>query len=324
MDFRTTVEVPLSPVKISLASQVFGLGSCFAEVMGEKMQQHKFETLVNPFGIIFNPVSLAKIAAILAGKDSFSEDLFTERQGQFFHFQAHSQLSASDRTALKQKLDNTVFNTQKFLQNTDFLILTLGTAFVYRHLSTQSYVANCHKMPAAWFEKKLLSVEKVLENIQNLHRNLLNSNPKIHCIFTVSPIRHTKDTLVLNQVSKSALRVACHEFCEKTENTSYFPAYEIMHDDLRDYRFYKADMIHPSETAENYIWEKFSESYFDEKTLAFLKRWKKIYVALQHKPFNIHSLDYQIFAKKLMQQLEAEQDLVNIEKELSDLQKKLS
>jgi hypothetical protein len=318
INFRTELIIPPVSTKISIKSRLFAMGSCFASVMGEKLKENKLHAIVNPFGIIFNPVSLQKIPQIVADKKArFDERLIAEHNGLFFHYDVHSEISATSAEALSEKLSQIALQTDDFLKKTDFMILTLGTAFVYELLAEKKIVANCHKMPSALFEKKLLQLDEITESLQKLVNICLAYNPDMHLILTVSPVRHIKDTLTLNQVSKSLLRVACHHITEKfPKKISYFPAYELLNDDLRDYRFYKPDLIHPSETAELYIWEKFTETYFDRALLDFLKKWDKISKALAHKPFHANSAEYLHFKEKLLQQLFEIRHLADVEKEI--------
>jgi hypothetical protein len=317
MDFRTPVFVEPSPVKISLLTPVLALGSCFAETIGKRLTDNKFQTLVNPLGIIFNPVFLNQIIQVIAGKTTFREDLVLEHRSRFYHYQAHSSQNENTSVALLESLQQKAEATRSFLQKADFLILTLGTAFIYRHLPTQAFIANCHKQPAGLFEKQLLPLEMLMEALENVLQTALSLNPKLHILLTVSPVRHTRDTLLLNQASKSLLRVACHEICLRyPESTGYFPAYEMMMDDLRDYRFYKTDMIHPSETAENYIWEKFSATYLNENSQEFLKKWEKIRQAGQHHAFQPESSDFQDFVRKILKQLYALRSEADVETEI--------
>jgi hypothetical protein len=205
------------------------------------------------------------------------------------------------------------------IPQTSNLILTFGTSFIYKLLNPQVYVANCHKMPKNLFEKELLSVKDICRGFAVLYRELKEINPNLRIILTVSPVRHTKDGMAENQVSKSILRAACHYLTTDYEDVEYFPSYEIMMDDLRDYRFYKPDMIHPNEVAEQYIFEKFSETYFDENLKDFIKKWQPIQKALAHRPFDEKSESHQKFLKKLLKDLQEISTLVNVEKEISEI-----
>ncbi|HNH61933.1 MAG TPA: GSCFA domain-containing protein, partial [Cyclobacteriaceae bacterium] len=197
------------------------------------------------------------------------------------------------------------------------------TAFVYKRNDTGDIVANCHKVPSANFTKELLTEKKIVESFQGFYQNLKAFNPSCKIILTVSPVRHIKDSIQLNGVSKAILRSACHTISEQHPEVQYFPAFEIMMDDLRDYRFYKSDMLHPAPVAEDYIWEKFSEAYFDKSTQEFLINWKQIVTALNHKPFHGDSDSHRSFLKKLLTDLEDLRGTVNVEEELASVKAQL-
>jgi hypothetical protein len=224
---------------------------------------------------------------------------------------------------LKDQLNNLIVTTQSAIQQTQWLFITYGTAWVYERNDTQEIVANCHKMPQSLFDKYLMTQKKVLDSFNTMYQDLKSLNPGVNIILTVSPVRHLKDTLELNSVSKAVLRVACHTLTQQYADVYYFPAYEILMDDLRDYRFYKPDMIHPSEAAEEYIWQKFIEQYFDADLKAFLIRWKEIRSALAHKPFHPASSAHQQFIKETIKKLEELKGLVNVDKEMAELKKQL-
>ena len=323
MNFRTTFDIPPAPVKISLQSRVFSLGSCFAETMGKRLIDSKLQALVNPFGILFHPAALHRVLKItLEQEGDFAENLIAERDNRFFHYDVHSGISGDSPPALLQKLRHISAQTAAFLQKTDFLLLTLGTAFAYRLLAENTWVANCHKMPGNCFEKNLLSVAQTVHYLSEILEMVQQLNPQVQVVLTVSPVRHLKDTLPLNQVSKSVLRLACHELVSRfPDHVSYFPAYEWLLDDLRDYRFYKPDMLHPSETAETYLWEKFSETYFHQELRQFLQKWEPLSKALAHQPFDKTSAEYQVFTEKTLKKLNEIRQQVDVEEEIKRLEK---
>jgi hypothetical protein len=319
MEFRTPVPVPPSAHKITLRTPVLAMGSCFAEVMGEKLAAHKFDALINPCGVIFNPVSLAGLLdKALAGTPAGREGLVSTREG-WRHYDFHSRLGAPDAEALLAQTDAVLAATGQFLGGAGWLLLTLGTAFVYRRKDTGAVVANCHKVPNTSFAKELLPLETIVSALDAVFSRLAGRYPHLRVLLTVSPVRHTRDTLVLNAVSKSLLRVACHALAEQHRHVQYFPAYELMLDDLRDYRFYKPDMIHPSEVAEAYIWQKLAEAYFDKPAQRFVQEWTKIRQALGHRPFNPHIETHRDFLRCTLAQLEAWRDAVPLEAEIAQV-----
>ncbi len=324
MEFRTPVPVPPSAHKITLRTPVLAVGSCFAEVMGERLAAHKFTTLVNPFGVIFNPVSLAGLLdKALTGTPAGREGLVSTREG-WRHYDFHSRLGAPDAETLLAQTDAALAATGQFLAGAGWLLLTLGTAFAYRRKDNGAVVANCHKVPNTSFAKELLPLETIVSALDDVLSRLAGQHPHLRVLLTVSPVRHTRDTLVLNAVSKSLLRVACHALAEKHRHVQYFPAYEIMLDDLRDYRFYQPDMIHPSEVAEGYIWQKLAEAYFDEQTARFTREWAKLRQALGHRPLHPHTEAHRDFLRSILAQLEAWRDVVSLEAEIAQLSAQLA
>ena len=318
-NFRTTFAIPEVKHKISLDSQILTLGSCFADVVGHQLNDNKVNTEVNPFGTLFNPLSIFKILS--PTYTQADESLFVQNPEAWVHYDFHSQFSGNTKAELRESIHEKLINTQSYLsaQNSQFLLLTFGTSFIYKLLQPQTYVANCHKMPNNLFERDLLSVKDICKAFAILHKELIEINPDLRIILTVSPVRHTKDGMTQNQVSKSILRTACHYLTTDYQDVEYFPSYEIMMDDLRDYRFYKTDMIHPNEVAEQYIFEKFSETYFDHKLKDFIKIWQPIRKALNHRPFNEKSDSHQQFLRKLLGDLEEIGELVDVREEMGRL-----
>ncbi|GEO05235.1 hypothetical protein AAE02nite_28990 [Adhaeribacter aerolatus] len=302
--FRT--EINIKPIKqqLDLNARVLTAGSCFAEVMGNKVAAYKINSLVNPFGTIFNPLSLIKLlSAALKPESEFNGELL-ERDGLWYAYDLHSSFTAASAEILKANIQDRLVQTHEFLKNTNLLILTLGTAVGYIHKATNLLVANCHKIPQQQFQKELISTAAITNAFADFFMELKALNPNITVLLTVSPVRHLKETLELNSVSKSILRVATHEINRQFPEVQYFPAYELMLDDLRDYRFYKADMLHPTEVAEAYIWQKFSQAYFNQNFQNFVAKWNKIQQALAHKPFQPESAAHQQFLQKLLIQLD--------------------
>ncbi len=323
-DFRTALHWPASHDLISLEQPVITMGSCFADVLGNYLQQHKFKTLTTPFGIAYNPVSIHQHLRMAIGKEPVATGAFIDHQGIHQHYQFHSVVSALSREVLDRMLHDKLKHTGQFLLSAKWLIITYGTAWIYALKDTGLVTANCHKMPAQLFRKELLTQKRILESFEQLYVDLKALNPGLNILLTVSPVRHIKDTLALNSVSKSVLRLACHTLQEQHDHVHYFPAFEIMMDDLRDYRFYKPDMIHPNEVAEQYILDTFASSFIDAKTRSFIETWSGIRKALQHKPFHPQSGQHQQFLQNLVHQLEQVKSLVDVREELELIQKQLN
>lgn len=292
---------------ISYESDVLLLGSCFAEHIGEKLQYYKLKSLSNPFGILFHPLAIKKLVFNAVEKREFTEvDIFFHNE-QWHSFEAHSRLDSVSKEELIETLNQQrklVFNQ---LEKSTHIIITLGTAWVYRFLKTDELVANCHKVPQKEFSKELLSVIEIVEILKEISRVVKEINPKCNILFTVSPVRHLKDGFIENTRSKAHLIAAIHQVLEKEENAFYFPSYEIMMDELREYRFYNEDMLHPNPIAVNYIWEKFQEVWFTDEAVTFSKRIEAVQKSSEHKPFNPQSQAHKTFLEKL----EQEKKLIN-------------
>lgn len=299
------------------------MGSCFAEVIGNRLSDNKISTSVNPFGTIFNPLSMAKLIRQSIENQEPDENLYVQTQGVWFHYDFHSSIWGNEREELTGRLTQKMQEAKEWVQKAEFLIFTFGTAFVYRHLETHQIVANCHKMPGSLFRKELLSIETIFNDFKKLFQQINNQQSTPDIILTVSPVRHTKDTLQLNAVSKSILRVACHELCETRSDFHYFPAYELLLDDLRDYRFYKSDLIHPSEMAEEYIFQKFSETYFDDSLKQFVREWQKIKQEMAHRPQQPNTAAHQAFLENLLRKLRKISERVNVEEEIKTVHRQL-
>ena len=307
MQFRTQIPLSKTNNPIDYNSKVLSFGSCFAENMADKFDYFKFQNETNPFGIIFNPVSIEKIIERTVQQKEFTEkDVFFHNE-RWHSFEAHSDLSNSDRQELLETLNKAISETHKKLKTATHIIITYGTSWIYRNIESDQIVANCHKVPQKQFLKELLSVDIIEKSIQNTINLIQTFNPDINFIFTISPVRHIKDGFAENQLSKSHLFAALHQVL-KTHNSkfithNYFPSYEIMMDELRDYRFYTEDMLHPNPVAIYYIWHKFSENYIAEDAILMMKEVDEIQKSLRHRSFNPESEQHQKFLAKLQQRI---------------------
>ena len=320
--FRTEIKVDPSKHKLSHNSNVFLIGSCFSNNIGEKLFSLKFNTCVNPFGVLYNPVSIYNGLEFLLSKKQFSENEINFYNEKWFSFYHHTSFSNTDKNECLNNINSNLEISSEFLGKTDFLIITFGTARVYRYKKTDKIVSNCHKIPTKEFNHELLSVENIVDIYEILINELNSLNSKMQIICTVSPIRHWKDGAHGNQVSKSILIQAIEEIIRKYNNCYYFPGYEIMMDDLRDYRFYEADMLHPNQIAVDYIWEIFSNTYIDEKSKSIFPDIQKIINAYNHKPLNPESKDFKEFIDATVQKINTIQKKfsnLNFKKELEYL-----
>jgi hypothetical protein len=304
MQFTTKIPLQKHQNPITYESKLMALGSCFAENMAEKFHYFKFQNTTNPFGIIFNPVSIEKLVHRIVNKIEFTEkDIFFHND--LWHcYEVHSQLSNPNKEEFLATLNALISSTNKQLNTSTHIIITYGTSWIYKNIESNEIVANCHKVPQKQFAKEILSIETIKKSIQNTIELIQKGNPNCNFIFTVSPVRHIKDGFVENTLSKAHLISAIHSTHNSQRITyNYFPSYEIMMDELRDYRFYTEDMLHPNQTAIDYIWIKFFENYVDEKEFATMNQVCEIQRALKHRPFNPNSESHQKFLDNLNEKI---------------------
>ncbi len=322
--FRTVLKTKACNHKITHDNNILSIGSCFAATMGERLLENKFNSKTNPFGIIFNPISIFKLLNHVIDGDPLIDDSYVENNDIWYNYDLHSELSHSDKVTLKSDVKSKINRLNDYLKTTDYLIVTLGTAFVYELNGSGEIVANCHKFPAINFTKRLLEVSEIVASFDDLINNIAKINSRIKIILTVSPVRHVKDTLELNAVSKSVLRLVAHEVSERFSNVDYFPSYEIMMDDLRDYRFYKADMLHPNVVAEKYIWEQFMSTYFSEATVSVIAKWQKLKQAIDHRAFHRDSSSHKKFLIDTLRKLKVLNEKMNLSEEIKKFEARIT
>lgn len=310
MEFRTIVDAAAMPLRISYTSPILLLGSCFAENIGQRLHHAKFEVLVNPFGIVYNPISLAQLLARLCADKPFVAGDLYQHGDIWLSFLHHGRFSSTDRQAALEQINEQYKAGVTLIRRADFLIITLGTMYYYCRQDTGQVVSNCHKLAADFFVRRAAGVDEVVAALRPVLGELRRINPTLKFIFTLSPVRHWKDGAVDNHYSKSVLMVATRLLCEElgSDVAYYFPAYEIMTDDLRDYRFYEADMLHPNTVAIAYIWEQFRAACIsnDKQTLALMGQIEKIRTAMTHRPHQVQSEAYKRFR---LQQLDIVENL---------------
>ena len=275
--------------QIDYHSRIALFGSCFVENIGEKFKYYKFQQLQNPFGILFHPLAIENLIVNAINEKVYSEEDVFYHNEQWHCYETHSKLSHPSKAGLIHNLNNQIAVTNKSLKEASHIIFTLGTAWAYRKIESDIIVANCHKVPQKQFTKELLTVSEVSESLQAIVSIVKSVNPKVSIIFTVSPVRHIKDGFVENTQSKAHLIAAVHQVIEPKDQLYYFPSYEIMLDELRDYRFYNEDMLHPNSLAVDYIWERFQNIWFSQDTKNTLEEIQAIQKGLLHKPFNPNS-----------------------------------
>lgn len=312
MQLTTPIPIERQLVSIGHHSGILLIGSCFTENIGNRLAYHGFNTLANPCGILYNPVSIGQCLEMVATNTPVGEESLVQGNGLWHSWLHHGRFSHPDKATCMQNCNNAIREAHDFLLHAETVILTLGTAFVYE-LPDGTVAANCHKMPGTMFQKRMATVEELTEYYRKVIGTLKAMRNGIRIIFTVSPIRHWKDGYRQNTLSKATLHLLVEELQKTHPNIFYFPAYEIVMDELRDYRFYDTDLLHPSPTAVEYIWERFSDAYFDEATKALCQKvaqWRKM---KQHRPLFPESAEYKAFAEKL-KELEMEiSELINNE-----------
>jgi hypothetical protein len=302
MKFRTEFTIPPAEFQLSHPDKIMMMGSCFVENISPKMLQSGFPVDVNPFGILYNPVSIANSLYGLIKPEIHTPETLFLHQGVYHSFAHHSRFSGTNAEQVSEQINIRINQSSGFLKEANLLILTFGTATVYRLLSSGETVSNCHKLPARLFREERLDVRTITQQWNKLIGKLHSVNPDLRILFTVSPIRHWKNGAHENQLNKAILLLATDELTKANNRCYYFPSYEIMMDDLRDYRFYAEDMIHPGRQAIDYLWEKFSLLYFDLKTRKIIREWENVQQALNHRPFNPETKEYQEFKEKSKKQ----------------------
>lgn len=321
MQFRTTIEIKPFDRRIDHSQPILSLGSCFASNVAERLSRAKFCVTSSPTGILFNPESIAatldRFDAVARGDNGAlpaAEDLAYGNE-RWFSYDFHSDFSATDATDALAAMQEAVRHGAQVLKDTQVVIITFGTAFVFRNKQSGDVVANCHKQPQALFQREMMSAEQIATRYISLMQGPLAGK---QVIFTVSPVRHLADGLEQNSLSKATLRVAVDLIQKACPNAYYFPSYEIVMDELRDYRFYADDMTHPSRMAIDYIWERFGEVAFSDKTKALNERIERIVKASEHRPFNRNGQEYKAFCRtqrEKIAQLESEHPSVCMAKE---------
>jgi len=302
MQFRTQIPIADSIKPISYNSKVVSLGSCFAVNIAEKLEYFKFQNSCNPFGILFHPLAIEKLIDFaVSNKEFTAADVFFHND-HWHCYDAHSVLSNENAESLVKELNLIINATSHQLRDASHIIITYGTAWVYENIESSTIVANCHKVPQKQFDKQILSVSAIENSIDRTLKLIEQLNSSASVIFTVSPVRHIKDGFIENQLSKSHLISAIHSVLSTVDyqlNTEYFPSYEIMMDELRDYRFYNSDMLHPTPVAVDYIWERFKDTVIADSALNTLDAVASIQKSLQHRPFNPNSVSHQKFVQNL-------------------------
>ena len=324
MKFRTEL-APASPDwSIGLDDPVVTIGSCFSDTIGNELLSCKFKATVNPFGTTYHPLSIDRLVQYALSNQFPGDDSYVERAGIFYNYNFHSSFADESLDELKSKIHTEIIKVHQALASCRVLMLTYGTAWIFDRVDNGQPVANCHRLPPGEFNRRLASVEEIKQSFSKTYAILQAINPSIRVILTVSPVRHLKDSLPSNSVSKATLRLACHELAAVNTSIHYFPAFELLMDDLRDYRFYSDDLIHPSRQAEAYIWDKFRETYFSPETIDVLSRWDAVRPAMLHRPFHPDSAEHQRFLQQTIDRLTQLLPVMDVRNEIALLRSQLN
>lgn len=302
MEFRIELQIQAFKKQINIKNKLMLCGSCFTENLGVKLAQMLFQVEMNPNGILFNPKSIVNsIDSYIIKKQYQSTDFFLHNE-VYYSWQHHSRFSNISPYKLLNEINQTQDNAHLWLKSADWLILTLGSSFVYE-LNSGKAAANCHKMPASFFSRRLMNSIEITQDFATLFNKLKTFNPNLKIILTISPVRHLRDGFVENNRSKSMLIQSVHELTENFDNVFYFPAYELVLDDLRDYRFFAEDMTHPNYLATQYVWEKFVDTCIDKESIGWMKEINVLNAAKAHKSFHPETNAHQLFLQKNLEKL---------------------
>ena len=305
MKLQTQLSLEKQVPGINYTSKLFLLGSCFAENIAEKFSYYKFQNEVNPLGVLFHPIAILDLLTRAHENNPYTEKDIFFSNGCWQSFRAHSRLNSISQTEILERLNTALKSTQYQLKNASHVILTFGTAWVYEHIQSKTIVANCHKQPQREFDKSILSVDELQDTFNSIISILKSFNPKVTAVFSISPVRHIKDGFVENNLSKAHLITGLHAVINTTENTHYFPSYELLMDELRDYRFYKEDMVHPNQIAIDYVWEKFQSIWIDADVNPIMQEVNQLQKGFAHKPFNPLAEEHAIFLSTLAKRAKA-------------------
>jgi len=301
MNFHLAYNFPPFPKQIDYKDKLLLIGSCFTENMYEKLMRHKFQCLQNPHGILFNPVSIKDAIKAYTNNIQYTENQLVYLNEAYHSWAHHSRFSHPNPAISIEMINAAVSQARDFLQQAKWVLLTFGSAWGYELKSSGNIVANCHKAPAEYFKRRLLSLQETNDLVSEIIQLLKGFNPELNIILTISPVRHLREGFVENNRSKATLIHAVHAAVEKFSDVFYFPSYELVIDDLRDYRFYAEDMVHPNYQATAYVWEKFVASFISENSQKYMKEIEKLVFAKNHRAFNPNSEAHQKFLSSHLQ-----------------------
>ncbi len=320
MNFKLDFDIPPIPHPISIKDPIILTGSCFAENIQEKFEYYKFNSLCNPNGILFNPLSIANSINSYCTATATPDSLLFEADGIWHSWWHHGSIMGYDKTELETKIKEVNLLAHAKLKHAQWLVITWGSAYAYELISNNLLVANCHKVPAHQFKKRLLSVDEITNEYLNLFEKLNSFNPNLKIMLSISPVRYTRDGLHENNLSKATLQLSLNELMKHNSKLVYFPAYEIVNDELRDYRFFEQDFAHPNKLAIDYVWKRFTETCLSNGTINYLRAVEPLLRARQHRPIHANSLAHQQFKTDLLrktEKLQEEYPDINLQEEIA-------
>lgn len=321
MKLQTVVPIPTSPIQFDYQSKICCIGSCFSDHIGSRLKRLKFDCLNNPAGVLFNPISIFNLLNQAIKSEPVLKEKLVYRDGLYFHYDWHSMHYNVDKDILLDELNTRSKKIAESLDSAKLCIITLGSAWVYEH--AEGIVANCHKMSGDLFQKRLLSPDEIKTSFLDFYTRIKNRNTDIHFIFTISPVRHWKDGPENNQLSKSILHLFKHEVCSELKDCHYFPSYEIVMDELRDYRYYKQDMLHPNETAVRYICDKFMEAHLSNRDIKEVHALEKLLIGMEHKVLHPESKSHLKFLHSLEEKLVVHPQAKLLQSEIEEIRNKI-
>lgn len=323
MNWQIKVPIPAYEFNISHSDKVFSVGSCFAQHMADKLVHYKFSCNSNPYGTLFHPIPLLQNLTNALTSSNIDDELFVESEDAIFHYSCHSSVWANTQDDLQEQITAIQTGVRNDLQEANLIILTFGTAFLYQLISSNQVVANCHKQPQSTFTKNCSSPNEIVSVFTCFYNELKRINPKATIVLTVSPVRHIRDGVHQNNVSKSSLILACEAIENTFNDVHYFPAYEIVLDELRDYRFFDKDRVHPTQEARDYVWEKFSVAIVSPNSLQINKELDQLFSSMNHRAFRAGSSAHQSFLRKTLAKATHLNNKVNLEKEINVLKRSI-
>lgn len=303
MNLTTEVYIEKPQFLIDHSDNILSLGSCFSDNIANRLKKLKFNILTNPFGVLYNPISISNALSRIISKKKYTIEDIQRHNKYYFSFHHHSSFNSLDESKFLNNINSALIESFNHWEKLSTLIITFGTSFVYELNSNKEIVANCHKLPASEFNRRLLSPKETVSVYSEMFSKIKNMNPDLKIILTISPVRHLRDNAHENQISKAHLFTAVNEIISSDNSIYYFPSYEIIMDELRDYRFYAEDMVHPSKVAEKYIFEKFSECIITKKSRQLIDDYKTILKAKEHKIMSTIPEEIGAFKKSMLKKV---------------------